>query len=279
VPIPRGGRLVLGDRTLVMAIVNITPDSFAERAPSIDPIRALDVAQAAEAQGADLLDVGAESTRPGAVDLPLEEELRRLLPVLQHLAPRTRLPISVDTRKAAVARAALESGASIVNDVSGLGYDSALGEVVGRSGAALVLMHMRGSPRDMHEHARYSDTVAEVRDELAEGLVRAERAGIPRDSVILDPGIGFAKRPEHSYQALARLGELAVLGRPLLVGPSRKSFLSAALGEVPAVARDWGTAAAVTAAILGGAHVVRVHAVAEMIQVARVADRLRWAGR
>ncbi|RPJ84458.1 MAG: dihydropteroate synthase [Acidobacteria bacterium] len=262
-----------------MAIVNITPDSFAESLPSTDPVRALDLAQAAEAQGAALLDLGAESTRPGSEDVPVDEELLRLLPALRQVAARARIPISVDTRKAAVARAAIDAGATIVNDVSGLGYDPALGEVVARAGAGLVLMHTRGTPRDMYGEAVYRDTLSEVRDELAAALARADRAGVERDAVILDPGIGFAKRPEHSLEVLARLGELGVLGRPLLVGPSRKSFLRAGLGQVPPLERDWGTAAAVTAAVLGGAHIVRVHAVAEMLQVARVADEIRRAAR
>jgi len=279
VPVAGGDPLVLGDRTLVMAIINVTPDSFAERAPSIDPARALDLAQAAAEQGADILDLGAESTRPGSGMVPEDEELRRLLPALRAVAARVRLPISVDTRKAGVARAALDEGAGLVNDVSGLMYDPALGGVVARAGAGLVLMHTRGTPDRMYSEAAYGDLVAEVRRELGEAIERATRAGVSREALVLDPGIGFAKRAGHSYEVLAGLRELAALERPLLVGPSRKSFLQAAAGERPAAERDWGTAAAVTAAILGGAHVVRVHAVAEMVQVARVADAIRLAGR
>lgn len=278
VPVAGGDPLVLGDRTLVMAVVNVTPDSFAEASPSVDPGRALAAAQAAADQGADLLDLGAESTRPGSAEVDEAEEMRRLLPALRAIAPRVRLPISVDTRKAAVARAALGEGAGLVNDVSGLMYDPALGEVAAAEGAGLVLMHSRGTPAQMYREADYADVVAEVRRELAEAMERAVRAGVPREAIVLDPGIGFAKRAGHSFEVLAGLAALAALGRPLLVGPSRKSFLQAAAGERPPAGRDWGTAAAVAAAILGGARIVRVHAVAEMVQVARVADAIRRAG-
>ena len=275
VPITGGRRLELGERTLVMAIVNITPDSFAERSPSTDPVRALDLAQAAAAQGADLLDLGAESTRPGAEVVPADEEIRRLVPALRAITARIGLPVSVDTRKAAVARVALDEGASLVNDISGLRYDSGLGAVVAGAGAGLVLMHMRGTPGGMYREAVYADVAGEVVRELGEALERASAAGVSREAVVLDPGIGFAKRAEHSYEALARLSALAVLDRPLLVGTSRKSFLQTALGECPPASRDWGTAASVAAAILEGAHIVRVHAVGEMVQVARVADEIR----
>ena len=273
-PLTGGRRLDLGERTLVMAVINITPDSFAELQPSIDPVRALDLAQAAEAQGADILDLGAESTRPGAAAVDADAEVRRLLPALRMIAAKTRLPLSVDTAKGGVARAALDEGAAIVNDISGLRYDPGLGEAVAAAGAALVLMHMRGTSRDMYKEATYVDVAAEVRDELAASLAAAERAGVPRQSTIVDPGLGFAKRAEHSYEALARLADLAVLDRPILVGSSRKSFLTRALGDVAPPDRDWGTAATVAAAILEGAHIVRVHAVGHMVQVARVADEI-----
>jgi dihydropteroate synthase len=273
-------RLELGERTLVMAVINITPDSFAEPSPSTDPARAVDLAQTAEAQGADILDLGAESTRPGAAAVGAGEEVGRLLPALRAIAARTRLPISIDTTKAAVAQAALDEGAAIVNDISGLRYDPGLGRVVAEAGAGLVLMHMRGTSRDMYRDASYRDVGTEVRDELAESLAAAQRAGVAREATIVDPGLGFAKRAEHSFEALARLSELSSLDRPILVGASRKSFLTRALGDRPPDGRDWGTAAAVAAAILEGAHIVRVHAVGEMVQVARVADEiLRVRGR
>lgn len=279
-PVTGGRRLELGGRTLVMAVINITPDSFADASPSIDPARALDLAQAAEAQGADILDLGAESTRPGAAAVDADEEVGRLVPALRAIVARTALPVSVDTTKSAVARVALDEGAAIVNDISGLRYDLGLGEVVAAAGAGLVLMHMRGTSREMYRQASYADVGAEVCGELAESLAAAERAGVAREATILDPGLGFAKRAEHSFEILARLSELAALDRPILVGSSRKSFLTRAIGDVPPDARDWGTAATVAAAVLEGAHIVRVHAVGAMVQVVRVVDEVsRWKGR
>ena len=273
---PDGRVLELGARPLVMGIVNVTPDSFAETESRLDPARAIDAALAVEAQGADLVDIGGESTRPGADPLAAQDELARVLPVLRGLAGRLRVPISIDTYKAAVARRALDAGASLVNDISGLRFEPPLARVVAESGAALVLMHTRGRPRTMDAEAVYGDVVAEVGAELRTSIAVAEAAGVSIDRIIVDPGIGFAKRPEHSYGVLARLPELAAaLGRPLLVGPSRKSFMRRALDDRPATERDWGTAAAVGAAVLGGAHIVRVHAVVEMVQVVRVAEDIR----
>jgi dihydropteroate synthase len=277
VPLPGGRRLSLGPRTLVMAILNVTPDSFAEPAPRLDPDEAVDLGLSFEAQGADIIDVGGESTRPGAEAVPAEEEAARVLPVVRALAARLRVPLSIDTYKASVAARALDEGAAIVNDISGLEYDPELVGVVAGRGAAVVLMHNRGRSRAMYRDAVYTDVAGEVAEELAGALERARAGGVAAERVLLDPGLGFAKRPGHSYAALAGLPRLAALGRPLLVGPSRKSFLQAALGDCPPASRDWGTSAAVTSAILLGAHVVRVHAVSEMVQVARVADAVRAA--
>jgi dihydropteroate synthase len=271
----RGGVLHLGERTLVMGILNITPDSFAEP-KTLDTGAAVDAALRMEAEGADLLDIGGESTRPGAAPVSAVDELARVLPVIQALAGRLRIPISIDTYKASVARTCLAEGAAIVNDISGLRFDEALAGVVADTGAGLVLMHTRGRSGDMYARATYTDVVDEVGGELEESALRASAAGVPGDRLILDPGIGFAKRAAHSYGVLARLPEIAArFDRPLLVGPSRKSFMAEALGGRPAVDRDWGTAAAVTAAVLAGAHIVRVHAVAAMVQVVRVADEIR----
>lgn len=275
VPLAHGGVLPLGERTLVMGILNITPDSFAEP-KALDTGAAVDAALGMEAEGADLLDIGGESTRPGATPVSAVDELARVLPVVQALAGRLRIPISIDTYKASVARAAVAEGAAIVNDISGLRFDETLAGVVAETGAGLVLMHTRGRSGDMYAHATYADVIDEVGGELEESAQRALAAGVPTDRLILDPGIGFAKRAAHSYGVLARLHEIAArVDRPLLVGPSRKSFMSEALGGRRAVDRDWGTAAAVTAAVLGGAHIVRVHAVAEMVQVVRVAEEIR----
>lgn len=280
VPLPGGRSLVLGARTLVMGILNVTPDSFADGgryASAADAIAAgVELAEA----GADLIDIGGESTRPGASPLPVDEELRRTIPVVRELARRVPTPLSIDTYKAAVAREALEAGALLVNDVSGLLYDAELGRVAAAAGAGLVLMHTRGRSADMYARASYADVIDEVAAELGEATARAVEAGVSRDAIVLDPGIGFAKRAEHSLTLLAQLEHpsLAALGRPFLVGPSRKSFLQAALGARAPADREWGTAAAVTAAVLAGAHIVRVHGVAEMVQVVRVADAIREKG-
>jgi dihydropteroate synthase len=228
-----------------------------------------------EADGADLIDVGGESTRPGAAPVSEADELARVLPVIERVQGRLTVPISIDTYKAGVARAALAAGACIVNDISGLGYDPRLGDVVAEVGAGLVLMHTRGRSRDMYREAVYDDVVAEMSAELGQAMTRAIAAGVVRERIVLDPGIGFAKQAEHSYAALAGLPRLQALGRPLLVGPSRKSFLTTATGPVAPADRDWATSSAVTAAVLLGAHIVRVHAVAPMAQVVRVADAIR----
>jgi len=259
-----------------MGILNVTPDSFAESPHIQDPDAAADAALRMEAEGADVIDLGGESTRPGADPVPADEDLARVLPVLERLRGRLAIPISIDTCKAAVARAAVAAGAAIVNDVSGLRRDPAVAGVAVESGAALVLMHSRGTPKSMNEEAVYDDVVAAVARELRASLDAAVAAGLPLERLIVDPGLGFAKRASHSYGVLARLRELAAaIDRPLLVGPSRKSFMREALGDRPPTERDWGSAAAVTAAVLGGAHIVRVHAVGAMVQVVRVADEIR----
>ena len=273
--LPGGRTLALGDRTLVMGIVNVTPDSFADGGAYRDPDHAAAAALQLEADGADIIDVGGESTRPGAAEVAADEEARRVVPVLRRLVPRLRVPVSIDTCKAEVARQALDEGAALVNDVSGLSYDPELAAVGAAAGAPLVLMHMRGRSGDMYRHAAYDDVVREVVAELAAAVGRATAAGMARDQLLLDPGLGFAKRPAQTFAVLARLGALAELDRPILVGPSRKSFLQEALGACPPGEREWGTAAAVASAVLLGAHIVRVHGVREMAHVVCVADRVR----
>ena len=274
--LPGGRTLALGERTLVMGVINVTPDSFSDGGDRFGPVAAVDAGVRMAEEGADLLDVGGESTRPGADPLGEEEERSRVLPVIEALARRVTVPISIDTSKASVADGALRAGAAMVNDISGLRYDPALGEIVARHEGLLVLMHMRGRPKDMYEQASYHDVVDEVLDELRESIAFATGAGVARERILVDPGLGFAKEAAHSFEVVARLHEFADLGRPLLVGPSRKSFLARALGRhAPPAERDWATAAAVTAAVLAGAHVVRVHAVRELIQVVRVADEIR----
>jgi dihydropteroate synthase len=276
IPLPSGGHLHLGERPLLMGILNVSPDSFAEPSTARDVETFVARALRMEADGADIIDLGGESTRPGAELVSAEVERDRVMPVVEALAGRLRIPLSIDTSKAAVARAALSAGASMVNDVSGLHRDPELSHVVAGAGAALVIMHGRGTPKTMNLEAVYDDLMADVAGELRESVSLATAAGVPIEQIIVDPGVGFAKRPSHSYGVLARLPELAAaLARPILVGPSRKSFMREAVGGRPAPERDWGTAAAVTAAVLGGAHIVRVHAPAEMLQVVRVAEEIR----
>jgi dihydropteroate synthase len=277
VPLPQRPALELGARTLIMGILNVTPDSFADGGLHFDVDRAVAAGLQMAGDGADIIDVGGESTRPGAEPLPADEELRRVLPVVERLAAETSIPVSIDTYKAAVAREAIARGAAIINDVSGLQYDAGLGQVASDSGAALVLMHTRGRSRDMYERAVYATSWREVARELEKAVARAERAGVRREAIIVDPGLGFAKRADHSFEVLAHLDELIPLDRPILCGASRKSFLKGALGERSADQREWGTAAAVAASILFGAHIVRVHNVPAMVDVARVSDRLRRA--
>lgn len=276
VPLPGRDPLVLGERTLVMGILNVSHDSFAETSTARDVETFVARALQMEADGADIIDLGGESTRPGAKLVSAEVERDRVMPVVEALAGRLRILLSIDTSKAAVASAALSAGAAMVNDVSGLHRDPELSHVVAGAGAALVLMHGRGTPKTMNAEAVYDDLMADVAGELRESVRLATAAGVPIERIIVDPGVGFAKRPSHSYGVLARLPELATaLARPILVGPSRKSFMREAVGGRPAPERDWGTAAAVTAAVLGGAHIVRVHAPAEMVQVVRVAEEIR----
>jgi dihydropteroate synthase len=284
IALPDGRTLRLGERPLVMGIINVTPDSFGEaahlvRGGIVDAAAALERALRMEADGADIIDVGGESTRPGADPVSADDELARVVPVIRALAGRLKIPVSVDTYKAAVATAALESGASIINDVSGLTYDPALAPAAAKGRAALIVMHTRGRSKAMYQEARYTDVTREVAEELRQSLEIATSAGVILEQIVVDPGIGFAKRSLDSYGVLAGLAEIAhTLDRPVLAGPSRKSFLREALGGRPAPERDWGTAAAVTAAVLAGAHIVRVHAVAEMAQVVRVAEEIRRAG-
>lgn len=260
-----------------MGVINVTPDSFSDGGRALDPARALEIALAMEAAGADLLDIGAESTRPGAAPVDAAEELSRVRPVIKAIAAHVSIPISIDTYKAGVAAAALDDGAVIVNDISGFEYDAQLGPLVASRGVPAVLMHTRGRPQDMYLHAEYVDVARDVVADLQRSVVRAQEYGVPRNQLMVDPGLGFAKRARQSFDALAGLDRLAELGLPILVGPSRKSFLASATGPLAIDERDWATTAAVTAAVLGGAHIVRVHAVDKMVLVVRVADALRLA--
>jgi dihydropteroate synthase len=264
-----------------MGVLNITPDSFSDGGRFLDPGRALAAAVEMAESGADVIDIGGESTRPGSQPVSADDELARILPIVKAVARHVRIPISVDTYKADVARAALAEGAALINDISGLLYEPVLGGVAASTGAGLILMHTRGRPADMYELAHYDDVVGEVARELAASVDVALRAGVAREALIIDPGLGFAKHTKESLDVLARLDAppLTALDLPILAGPSRKSFLTSSFGKSEASERDWATAGAVAAAILLGAHMVRVHRVREMVQVARVVDLLcshRW---
>jgi len=272
----RSRTLVLGERTVVMGVLNVTPDSFSDGGKFFTVKKAVAAALAMQEAGADILDVGAESTRPGSLGITTAEELARLLPVLEALRGRLKIPISVDTQKSAVAEIAIGAGAEILNDTSGLKDDVRLADVAARHRVGLVLMHMRGEPHTMQKQGFARDVMKDVIGGLRHSVAVARRAGMGKSQIILDPGIGFGKSFAQNYELLRKLPELGKLGYPLLVGTSRKGFLGVTLARngkaVPADQRIWGTAATVTASILFGAHLVRVHDVCEMAQVTRVAD-------
>lgn len=268
----RGGALPL-DRPLLMGILNLTPDSFSDGGRFQTPEHALRRAEEMIEEGADLLDLGGESTRPGAAGIAEAEEIARVVPVLRALRARFDLPLSVDTRKASVARAAIDEGADVVNDVSALG-DPEMASVVAAAGVGVVLMHMRGTPETMQADPRYDDVAGEVTAELSAALERALGAGIEAERVVVDPGIGFAKTGEHNVELIAKLDRLLELGRPILLGPSRKAFLGALLGGAPAEERAVATAAACVMGRLRGAALFRVHDVRPVREALVVADAI-----
>jgi dihydropteroate synthase len=272
----RSQTLVLGERTMIMGVLNATPDSFSDGGKYEQPELAIERALTMERAGADLLDIGGESTRPGSEETSASEELDRILPVLEGLRRRLKIPISVDTRRSTIAELAICAGAEIINDVSGLRSDARMAEVAAKHGVPLILMHMRGEPRTMQRGPFARDVMHDVAQGLRESVAKARKAGVAKTQIILDPGIGFGKSYAQNYQLIEKLPQLAALGYPLLVGTSRKGFLGATLSRggkpAPPEERIWGTAATVTASILGGAHIVRVHDVVEMAQVAHVAD-------
>jgi dihydropteroate synthase len=268
--------LALGEHTLIMGVLNVTPDSFSDGGRFFSVEDAVKHALAMQRAGADLIDVGGESTRPGSEGVAATEELRRLLPVLQALRGKLKIPISIDTRKASVAEIALGAGAEIINDVSGLKHDPRVAGVAARHQAPLILMHMRGEPRTMQKAGFARDVMKDVIAGLHASIAKARKAGVRAAQIVVDPGIGFGKSFEQNYEVLRRLPELARLGYPLMVGTSRKGFLGVTLASGRKRSgtdeRMWTTAATVAASILGGAHIVRVHDVAEMAQVSRAAD-------
>lgn len=266
-------KIPCSQRVLIMGILNVTPDSFFDGGSFLDPQRALSQFDRMVSDGADLIDIGAESTRPGSRGIDEREELRRLTPVLEVIGKRATVPISVDTRKAGVAERVLDLGAVIINDVSALAYDPNVGPVVARRKAGLVLMHMRGTPHTMPQFCEYENVVEEVGRYLGDRVKHAERIGIAREQILVDPGIGFAKRPQHNFALLHGLRAFQQWGRPVVVGVSNKSFIGT-VTDAPVHERTMGTAAAVTAAVLGGAQMVRVHDVRLMRDVVRTSEAI-----
>ena len=260
----------LGQRTLVAGVLNLTPDSFSDGGRYQDPDRAYARALELEEQGADIIDVGAESTRPGSARITAAIELQRLVPVLKRLRDKLQVPISVDTYKAEVAERAIELGAEIINDPSGLTFDAQLAKVVMQHNAGIILNHMRGRPETWSKLPPLADLMGTITKELEATVSRARRAGVDKNRIVVDPGLGFGKRKEQNSEILARLPQLVALDLPIMAGPSNKSFLAQSTPS----GTQFATAAAVTAAILGGAHIVRVHDVAEMRAVVQIADEV-----
>ena len=267
------GRLRLGRRTAIMAILNVTPDSFSDGGSFLSKERAVEHALGMCRDGADILDVGGESTRPGAEAVDADEERRRVLPVIEALASRIDQPISIDTSKADVARDALAAGAQIINDVTGLSGDSEMPGVAAESGAPVVLMHLRGRPRSMQRRPRYHDVIAEIAGYLRSRIDEAVAAGVEPSQIAIDPGIGFGKTVGHNLEIMRRLHEFRSLGQPILIGASRKSFIGKVL-DVPIDQRLGGTAATVSWAVAQGVHIVRVHDVVEAVRVARMTEAM-----
>ncbi len=272
------GVLDASARPLIMGILNVTPDSFSDGGEFFDPDVAVEQAARMTAEGADLIDIGAESSRPGSQPVPDDEQIRRLVPVIERIrASETRIPISVDTRRAAVADAAIDAGADLVNDISALRDDPALARLVARRGVGVVLMHMQGTPTTMQDRPAYDDVVAEILAFLSERIEAAAEVGIDPRRIIIDPGIGFGKKSVHNMTLLRRLDAFRPLGRPILVGPSRKMFIGGVTAKASPTDRLMGTAATVAAAVLAGANIVRVHDVAEMRQVVEMAYAIAHA--
>ncbi|MDP2168211.1 MAG: dihydropteroate synthase [Thermodesulfovibrionales bacterium] len=260
-------------RTYVMGILNVTPDSFSDAGLYFDKKSAVKRAEEMVREGADIIDIGGQSARPGSKAVPVSEELRRTIPVIEALSGRLGIPISIDTYRAKVAKEAVEAGASMVNDISGLRFDRGMASVVARADVPLVIMHIKGRPQNMQKRPRYKDLIGEIIQYLREGMGIARAAGI--NKIIIDPGIGFGKTFDHNLQIIKNLRRFGRLRRPILIGPSRKAFIGAILDGAPPEERLEGTAAAVAVSVLNGANIVRVHDVAKMSRVVKVADAIK----
>jgi dihydropteroate synthase len=279
-----GYDMELGRRTHIMGVVNVTPDSFSDGGKFLSQDAAVAQGLKLAADGADIIDIGGESTRPFSDPIPIDEEIERVIPVIEKLADQLAIPISIDTMKAEVARQAIAAGASMINDISALRFDPAMGEVAGKFGTALVLMHMLGSPKTMQESPAYDNLIGDISDFLKDAIERAQKQGISKSKLIIDPGIGFGKTVSHNLILIRSLNAFAALEVPILIGPSRKAFIRKLLkdGQKDDIAPDLpivetGTQAAVAAAVLCGAHIVRVHDVANTRATIRILDALRFA--
>lgn len=270
--------LDLSSKTFVMGILNVTPDSFSDGGFHFEKERAIEHALKMVEDGADIIDIGGESTRPGSEAVSLEEELKRTIPVISALSGKVRVPLSIDTYRSAVAKRALESGASIVNDISGLRFDAEMAGVVSEFRVPVIIMHMKGTPKDMQLDPAYDDVVEEIREFFSDRIRYALQSRIGEEMIILDPGIGFGKTTDHNLEIIRRLDEFAVFNRPVLIGPSRKAFIGKILGGAPPQERVEGTAAAVACAIMKGASIVRVHDVKAMVRTVKVSDAIVRAG-
>ncbi len=265
--------LELGKKTLIMGIINVTPDSFSDGGQFFDSEKAIEHAKQMTKEGADIIDIGGESTRPGSEPVTLEEEIGRVIPVIEGIANEVKVPISIDTCKSEVAKAALEKGAAIINDISALRFDTKIADVAAEHDIPLILMHMKGTPKDMQQDPTYGSVMGEIKEFLNERVEFAVSKGVPRESIIIDPGIGFGKKVEHNYEIIRKLGELKSLDLPILIGTSRKSFIGKTL-NLDVKDRLEGTLATITMNIINGADIVRVHDVKEALRAARMTDAI-----
>ncbi|MFZ3138888.1 MAG: dihydropteroate synthase [Thermodesulfovibrionales bacterium] len=267
--------LDFSQKTYIMGILNVTPDSFSDGGQYFDKSTAIKRAIQMSEDGADIIDIGGESTRPGSQPLAIEEELRRTLPVIEALTKEINTPISIDTYKSEVAKRALDAGAAMVNDISGLRFDPEMPKVVSAYKVPVVIMHIKGTPKDMQKNPVYEALIPEIMDYLRDSIRSAKESGIAEDMIIIDPGIGFGKTFEHNLEIIHNLHNFTLLEKPVLVGLSRKAFIGKILGDVPAGERLEGTAAAIAISIINGADIIRVHDVKEMVKVAKVANAVK----
>ncbi len=265
----------LSQKTHIMGILNVTKDSFSDGGLYFDKSSAIERAIQMVEEGADIIDIGGESTRPGSEPVNEAEELGRTIPVIEVLVKKISVPISIDTYKSEVVKRALDAGASMVNDISGLRFDPKMPEVIAHYKVPIITMHIKGTPKDMQQNPVYKTLIPEIMDYLSQGIRLAVRAGVLEDMIIIDPGIGFGKTFEHNLEIIRNLRTFISLGKPILIGPSRKAFIGKILGDLPVTERLEGTAAAIAISVFNGANIVRVHDVREMVKVVKIADAIK----